>query len=693
MFSIISHTSPKHPRTAPGVAAIGRLALFLIVFLHPVRADWTTNRGNLERTGNVDAQPGPRKPKVLWAYKSAEHFVASPVPDGGTLFASGLGAFGTPLFHAFSIDPDIGERTLWSKRAPFLTLPTVSPPAVASGFVVFGDGMHQTDGATLHCVRAENGRPVWQFPIVGKLVHMEGAPAIEKDRVYIGAGDAGVICVELKKISIDGQPQDLAAAQKLLDQRWAEMTAKYEEAKKKDPDFAIPPNENALPKPLPNLVWQQGKGTLHVDASVAVTGERVLVASAFIDDEKVGKRALVCLGAADGTVLWETALPLNPWAGPTVTGNTVVLGCSSIRFDRKLIKGAKGEIVAVNLDNGQIKWRKEVPGGVLSSVAVSEGLAVATATDGVVRAWSVADGAEKWSYKANDPFFAGAAIAGKVVYAADLKGNVHAIDLADGKPQWVFDATSDASVQAPGMFFGSPVVHGGDLYLATCNLEGENSDKPSVVICLSDKSAGGAGRSATAIVVDKARRIITLEARVAPRKLANLKEIYPLEVVATLPAPRGQKAHETIVTFEARPSDIHRALEELGLKPGKPAKGEDGVATGPEVRISIELPTGTGKSRIVPIEPVIIDVRTGKRMPPLKWHFTGSAMRQPDPDKPAKVYGADLSGTLVAIYPVTDETVFQSDLTMKEESLLKLETNQNILPPEGTAIKLRIEVK
>lgn len=686
-------TTGIRPSLFRSIATGALVALFLCVFPRAACADWTTNRGNLERTGNLDAQPGPKKPNVLWAYKAAEHFVASPVPDGGTLFVAGLGAFGTPLMHAFSIDPDIPERTLWSKGAPLLTLPTVSPPAIASGLVVFGDGMHQTDGAVLYCVRAENGRPVWQYPVVGKLVHMEGAPTIEKDRVYIGAGDAGVICVELKKITIDGQPQDLAAAQKLIDQRWSEMTAKYEEAKKKDPDFAIPPNENALPKPLPNLVWQQGKGTLHVDASVAVVGERVLVASAYIDDEKVGKRALICLGAADGRVLWETALPLNPWAGPTVTGNTVVFGCSSIRFDRKLIKGAKGEIVAVNLDNGQIQWRREVPGGILSSVAVSDGLAVATATDGIVRAWSVADGAEKWSYKANDPFFAGPAIAGKVVYAADLKGNVHALNLADGKPQWVFDATSDASVQAPGMFFGSPVVHGGDMYLATCNLEGENSDKPSVVICLSDKFAGGAGRSATAIVVDKASRTITLEAKVAPRKLANLKEIYPLEVVATFPTPRGQKAHETIVTFEARPSEIHRALEELGLKPGKPAKGEDGVATGPEVKISIELPTGTGKARIVPIEPVIIDIRTGKRMPPLKWHFTGSAMRQPDPDKPAKVYGADLSGTLVSIYPVTDETVFQSDLTMKEESLLKLETNQNILPPEGTPVKLRIEVK
>ena len=111
------------------------------------------------------------------------------------------------------------------------------------------------------------------------------------------------------------------------------------------------------------------------------------------------------------------------------------------------------------------------------------------------------------------------------------------------------------------------------------------------------------------------------------------------------------------------------------------------------MRISLELPSAGGKPRIIPIEPAMIDVRTGKHMPPLKWHFTGSAMRQPDPDKPAKVYGADLTGTLISIYPVTDETVFQSNLTMNEESLLRLDTNKNMLPPEGTAVKLRIEAK
>jgi len=68
-------------------------------------------------------------------------------------------------------------------------------------------------------------------------------------------------------------------------------------------------------------------------------------------------------------------------------------------------------------------------------------------------------------------------------------------------------------------------------------------------------------------------------------------------------------------------------------------------------------------------------------------------MRQPDPDKPAQMYAADMTGTLISIVPVTDECVFQTNLTMKEEPLLKLEDNVDILPPEGTSVELVIHVK
>ena len=95
----------------------------------------------------------------------------------------------------------------------------------------------------------------------------------------------------------------------------------------------------------------------------------------------------------------------------------------------------------------------------------------------------------------------------------------------------------------------------------------------------------------------------------------------------------------------------------------------------------------------IAIEKLIVDRKTGKPLPKLKWLFTGSVMKQPDPDKPDKVYGADFTGTLIAIFPVTDETVLQTNLTMKEEPLLKLDVNKSQLPAVGTAVKLILEAK
>ncbi|MBC8115551.1 MAG: hypothetical protein H7062_14295, partial [Candidatus Saccharimonas sp.] len=158
------------------------------------------------------------------------------------------------------------------------------------------------------------------------------------------------------------------------------------------------------------------------------------------------------------------------------------------------------------------------------------------------------------------------------------------------------------------------------------------------------------------------------------------------------PAPKGQKAHETVVTFDAKPSDIHKAVESLGLKPGKPAKGEGAAAVGPEVKIFLDLPGAGGLTKRLPIEKALVDRKTAKAMPPLKWIFTGSISKQPDPNKPETAYGADTTGTLIAIFPVTDETVFQTGLTMKDEPLIKLETNPKVLPEIGTDVQLVIQV-
>ncbi len=221
----------------------------------------------------------------------------------------------------------------------------------------------------------------------------------------------------------------------------------------------------------------------------------------------------------------------------------------------------------------------------------------------------------------------------------------------------------------------------------------------AVLACVFAFLAVRADDAKSDVVVDKDKRTVAIAAKIAPRILNDPRykredgKPYPLEVIACWPFPKGQKAHETVVTIDAKPSEVHKALESLGLKAGKPVVGESKEAPqGPEVKIYLEVPAEGDRSKRLPIERLLVDPKTNKPMPKVQWRFTGSALKQPNPDKDEKVYGADLTGTLISIFPVTDQTVFQTNLTMKEEKYVKLETNAKLLPKEGTAVKLILEV-
>ena len=449
-------------------------------------ADWPTARGNPQRTGCVDNQAGPATPNIVWVYKSQDHFIASPVPAGDRLFVAGLGGFNVPTVSALPTEAKGAPAPLWIRSGNAVRMPVVSSPAVADGVLVFGGGMHQDNGGALFCFR-QDGFPLWQLPMPGNLYHLEGAPAFAGKRAYIGGGSGGVICVERERVTLDGKELDTPAMQKALDAKWKELLAKYEEDKKKDPDLARKPSEDELPKPAPIKVWQVGNEKWHVDAPVAVVGDSVLVTSAFLELEKVGDRALFCLDASTGSQRWRQSLLLNPWGGPSVHEKTIVVCGSSVNYDPKSLTGAKGDISAFDLATGKPMWRKEIPGGVVACAALADGLAICCATDGKVRAFDLASGERRWIYDAKAPLFAPPAVAAGVAYAGDLKGVVHAIALADGKAKWRLDLAADAAVKMPGMIYAGPVLQGGKLFVATCNLEGANSRQPTVVVCIGTK--------------------------------------------------------------------------------------------------------------------------------------------------------------------------------------------------------------
>lgn len=215
----------------------------------------------------------------------------------------------------------------------------------------------------------------------------------------------------------------------------------------------------------------------------------------------------------------------------------------------------------------------------------------------------------------------------------------------------------------------------------------------AVVVAAGREPAGAQDKTA-GVTVDKDKKTVSVPAKVAPRKLEHLKgEVYPIELIAGWGHPKGKKAHEIVVAIDVNPSEVHKGLEALGLKAGKPAKGPDAKAEGPAVLVYFEVPEG-GTTKKLAIEKVLIDPKSKKQAPKMTFRFTGSAMVAPDPTKPdEKKYGADLTGSLICLFPVTDEVVLQTDWTMKEEKYLKLDVNPEVLPKEGGAVRLVIEAK
>src|SRR5205814_9206165 len=130
-----------------------------------------------------------------------------------------------------------------------------------------------------------------------------------------------------------------------------------------------------------------------------VAGDRVYAASAFLDKEQKGERALFCLNAADGAQVWKAPLRFNAWAGATLAGDKILVPCSTIRYDPKEIPAAKGEVVALKASDGSVAWRRETSGAVLATVAAAGELAVLCDTNGQIQALDLATGQPRWTSK------------------------------------------------------------------------------------------------------------------------------------------------------------------------------------------------------------------------------------------------------------------------------------------------------
>ena len=236
------------------------------------------------------------------------------------------------------------------------------------------------------------------------------------------------------------------------------------------------------------LLWQQGKDKWHVDAPVTVVGDRVLVASAFLDKEKLGDRALFCLDAKTGDIVWRKPLKINPWGGPSVVGKTVVVSGSTIGYDPKALEGRQGRAgrLRPGRRQGEVAQGDHRRRGVLRRPD-RRTRRWSTATDGKVRAFDLATGERRWIYDAKTPFFAPAGRRGRRRLRRRSQGRDPRHRPRRRRREVEARPGRRPGVKAPGMIYGGPVVQGGRLYVATCNLADNGKGTPTVVVCIGEK--------------------------------------------------------------------------------------------------------------------------------------------------------------------------------------------------------------
>lgn len=139
------------------------------------------------------------------------------------------------------------------------------------------------------------------------------------------------------------------------------------------------------------------------------------------------------------------------------------------------------------------------------------------------------------------------------------------------------------------------------------------------------------------IWIDRQKKQVVLQGEVC-------RAGYPLEFFATY----SNRAYESVVSVNVKPSTAHAALLAVGAKPGHPARFQPEFVppTGTEVAIDVRWKDDKGKLQTVPAQYWIRNIKTGKQLDS-NWVFAGSGFIR-DEATGKEYYQAD-SGELICV--------------------------------------------
>jgi outer membrane protein assembly factor BamB len=363
---------------------------------------------------NTEGQAGGKEksgvaPPVVkkWDYSADVKgmFASSPVIGGDAVYAS-YSELALRAATLVKLDRQTGLKK-WEFVGPKGDLlQMISTPCLADGKLYFGEGFHEDKNCKLYCVDADKGTHLWAFKTAGQT---ESSPAVANGKVYVGAGNDGVFCLDDKK--------SLAKKDGVV--LWRYPPADY-------------------------------KGRLlRFGGGMRVVGKRLYCGTGVdrLAEKDKGEHAVFCFDADTGKLLWKTEAPYPVWSTPVVRDGLVYVttGNGDVFEDDKNPGGA---LLCLDAKDGTEKWRFKAANGIIESPVLDAHRIYFGCRDGQVYCVGRSDGKERWRHFLEAPIIGTPALdtdaAGERsfgVFVAASAGKVCCLNPHNGDIIWTYNLT------------------------------------------------------------------------------------------------------------------------------------------------------------------------------------------------------------------------------------------------------------
>jgi len=386
-------------------------------------ADWPTTRGDMRRSGVAKGSLAPTRGGLNWSWNRGHAIYCSPAVAGNRVYVTTAIAdvLSDGRGEVVAIDTETGQ-TAWRSAPPGFRA-TVSSPVVVGNRLICGEGMHTVTDARVVCfdlTRGREGKVLWSLTTKS---HVESTPLVHKDRVYVGAGDDGVYCLD---IAGDGQ-----GGAKII----------WHLPGKKFPDVEASP-----------AIWEhEGRTFLYFGLGVDGNG-------------------LCAVDAATGKEIRRIKTPYPVFGIPAIDQGKLYFGMGNgdlVRLAEEIGQPPGGAVWSIDLlrmNDPQaadpVDWKYTVPRAVLGAVVPLGDRIYFGSRDKFVYAVDLKGKLDK-RWNARGRIVASPAVADDYLYVVTNGGVLYALHRQTLEPAW------ETTAGAAGLYLSSPILARGQLYVGT----------------------------------------------------------------------------------------------------------------------------------------------------------------------------------------------------------------------------------